>query len=136
MRGKQCVERAGSVATVTEMRGCLLLLLLLSVNAFAGHTETVCRAWQAAVFLVAVLMQALYDFALLCVTFVCRFGLGFNAVYHLTDLPSFVSGQHLVLFDPHAKYLPGGCIETIRLKFTDFCYTQPTNRNDRDVLFL
>eukprot|EP00878_Enallax_costatus_P018109 GHUV01019053.1.p1 GENE.GHUV01019053.1~~GHUV01019053.1.p1 ORF type:complete len:1075 (+),score=289.48 GHUV01019053.1:149-3226(+) len=36
-----------------------------------------------------------------------RFGLGFNAVYHLTDLPSFVSGQHLVLFDPHAKYLPG-----------------------------
>jgi hypothetical protein len=37
----------------------------------------------------------------------CRFGLGFNAVYHLTDLPSFVSGQHLVLFDPHAKYLPG-----------------------------
>jgi sacsin len=27
--------------------------------------------------------------------------------YHLTDLPSFVSGQHLVLFDPHARYLPG-----------------------------
>lgn len=36
-----------------------------------------------------------------------RFGLGFNAVYHLTDLPSFVSGSHLVVFDPHAKYLPG-----------------------------
>ena len=36
-----------------------------------------------------------------------RFGLGFNAVYHLTDLPSFVSGPHLVLFDPHAAYLPG-----------------------------
>jgi hypothetical protein len=27
--------------------------------------------------------------------------------YHLTDLPSFVSGQHLVLFDPHARFLPG-----------------------------
>jgi sacsin len=38
---------------------------------------------------------------------VLRFGLGFNAVYHLTDLPSFVSGPHLVLFDPHAAYLPG-----------------------------
>ena len=36
-----------------------------------------------------------------------RFGLGFNAVYHFTDLPSFVSGSHLVVFDPHAAYLPG-----------------------------
>ena len=38
-----------------------------------------------------------------------RFGLGFNAVYNLTDVPSFVSGNHLVVFDPHAKYL-GECI--------------------------
>ena len=30
-----------------------------------------------------------------------RFGLGFNAVYHFTDVPSFVSGDHLVFFDPH-----------------------------------
>ena len=36
-----------------------------------------------------------------------RFGLGFNAVYNLTDLPSFVSGDHVVLFDPHARHLPG-----------------------------
>ncbi|KAK9798935.1 hypothetical protein WJX73_003884 [Symbiochloris irregularis] len=35
-----------------------------------------------------------------------RFGLGFNANYHLTDLPSFVSGSHIVMFDPSAKYLP------------------------------
>lgn len=28
-------------------------------------------------------------------------------MYHLTDLPSFVSGDYLVMFDPHAKYLPG-----------------------------
>jgi sacsin len=27
-------------------------------------------------------------------------------VYHLTDLPSFVSGRALVMFDPQAKYLP------------------------------
>lgn len=36
-----------------------------------------------------------------------RFGLGFNAVYHFTDVPSFVSGDHVVMFDPHARYLPG-----------------------------
>lgn len=27
-------------------------------------------------------------------------------MYHLTDLPGFVSGQHMVMFDPHCKYLP------------------------------
>jgi sacsin len=36
-----------------------------------------------------------------------RFGLGFNSVYHLTDTPSFVSGEHLVVFDPHTSYMPG-----------------------------
>ena len=36
-----------------------------------------------------------------------RFGLGFNAVYHFTDVPSFVSGDHLVIFDPHTSFLPG-----------------------------
>ncbi|KAH7569811.1 hypothetical protein JRO89_XS05G0003000 [Xanthoceras sorbifolium] len=35
-----------------------------------------------------------------------RFGVGFNSVYHLTDLPSFVSGKHVVLFDPQGVYLP------------------------------
>ena len=36
-----------------------------------------------------------------------RFGLGFNAVYHFTDVPSFVSGEHVVFFDPHAEFVPG-----------------------------
>jgi len=36
-----------------------------------------------------------------------RFGIGFNAIYHLTDLPVFVSTSNLVLFDPQAKYVPG-----------------------------
>lgn len=27
-------------------------------------------------------------------------------VYHLTDVPSFVSGRHIVLFDPHCTFLP------------------------------
>lgn len=35
-----------------------------------------------------------------------RFGIGFNAVYHWTDLPSFVSGNHLVMLDPQARFLP------------------------------
>ncbi|KAH7692178.1 sacsin protein [Dioscorea alata] len=36
-----------------------------------------------------------------------RFGLGFNCVYHFTDIPGFVSGENIVIFDPHANYLPG-----------------------------
>ncbi|KAJ8747299.1 hypothetical protein K2173_011564 [Erythroxylum novogranatense] len=36
-----------------------------------------------------------------------RFGLGFNCVYHFTDLPMFVSGENIVMFDPHACNLPG-----------------------------
>lgn len=36
-----------------------------------------------------------------------RFGLGFNCVYHFTDIPGFVSGDNIVMFDPHACYLPG-----------------------------
>ena len=34
-----------------------------------------------------------------------RFGLGFNAVYHLTDVPSFMSGEHVVIFDPNVNHL-------------------------------
>ncbi|XP_041367004.1 sacsin-like [Gigantopelta aegis] len=34
-----------------------------------------------------------------------RFGLGFNAVYNLTDVPSFISGNNIVIFDPHESYL-------------------------------
>ena len=34
-----------------------------------------------------------------------RFGLGFNAVYNLTDVPMFISRQFIVIFDPHTTYL-------------------------------
>ena len=34
-----------------------------------------------------------------------RFGLGFNAVYHLTDVPSFISRKYLVVFDPNTHHL-------------------------------
>jgi sacsin len=50
-----------------------------------------------------------------------RFGLGFNAVYHFTDVPAFVSGDHLVYFDPHAAYLPGATPSHpgLKIKFAD-----------------
>ncbi|CAI2171668.1 19815_t:CDS:2, partial [Funneliformis geosporum] len=35
-----------------------------------------------------------------------RFGLGFNCAFHLTDIPSLVSGKYIVFIDPSAKYLP------------------------------
>ncbi|KAI8346951.1 hypothetical protein B0O80DRAFT_221440 [Mortierella sp. GBAus27b] len=35
-----------------------------------------------------------------------RHGLGFNSVYHFTDVPSIVSGSYLGFFDPHHQYLP------------------------------
>ena len=40
-----------------------------------------------------------------------QYGVGFNAVYHLTDVPSFMSkgeeiGDVLCVFDPHCTYVP------------------------------
>lgn len=35
-----------------------------------------------------------------------RFGIGFNSVYHMTDLPSFISTSYLVMLDPQARFLP------------------------------
>jgi hypothetical protein len=35
-----------------------------------------------------------------------RFGIGFNCAFHITDLPSFVSGKYIVFLDPNAKFLP------------------------------
>lgn len=36
----------------------------------------------------------------------CLFFNRFNSVYNYTDLPSFISGKYLVLFDPHVRFLP------------------------------
>jgi hypothetical protein len=48
-----------------------------------------------------------------------RFGLGFNSVYHLTDTPSIVSGESLVIFDPHTSFVPGATLSQpgLRLRF-------------------
>ena len=36
-----------------------------------------------------------------------QYGIGFNAVYHLTDCPSFISnGDTLCILDPHCRYAP------------------------------
>ena len=42
-----------------------------------------------------------------------RFGLGFNAVYNLTDVPMFVSKNFLAIFDPHTSFL-GKVIRNVR----------------------
>ena len=34
-----------------------------------------------------------------------RFGIGFCSIYHLTDVPSFISNNHFIVFDPHTSYL-------------------------------
>uniref|UniRef100_A0A4W2BNF2 Sacsin n=1 Tax=Bos indicus x Bos taurus TaxID=30522 RepID=A0A4W2BNF2_BOBOX len=37
-----------------------------------------------------------------------QYGVGFNSVYHITDCPSFISGNDILcIFDPHARYAPG-----------------------------
>ena len=35
-----------------------------------------------------------------------KFGVGFCSVYHITDVPSFVSGEWLYIFDPTLHHLP------------------------------
>ena len=50
-----------------------------------------------------------------------RFGLGFNAVYNLTDVPCFLSGTKLAMFDPQVKYLGKG-------KGLQLDFTKPINR--------
>ena len=50
-----------------------------------------------------------------------RFGLGFSSTYHLTDTPTFVSGSHLVVFDPHCCFAPGATLNQpgLRIKLND-----------------
>ena len=70
-----------------------------------------------------------------------QYGVGFNAVYHLTDVPTFRStgkeiGDVLCVFDPHCKYVPRASdakpgrmfkdIEKLKTKFPDVfpCYLE------------
>lgn len=49
-----------------------------------------------------------------------RFGLGFNSTYHITDTPTFVSGEHFVFFDPHCAFVPGATMNQpgMRIRYT------------------
>ena len=38
-----------------------------------------------------------------------QFGLGFNSVYNITDVPCFLSRNILAIFDPHMKYISNVC---------------------------
>uniref|UniRef100_A0A674K238 Sacsin/Nov domain-containing protein n=1 Tax=Terrapene triunguis TaxID=2587831 RepID=A0A674K238_9SAUR len=48
-----------------------------------------------------------------------KFGLGFNTVYHVTDVPSVLSGSSLLIFDPNVthlrKHIPNPACPGIRL---------------------
>lgn len=53
-----------------------------------------------------------------------QYGVGFNAVYHLTDVPSFLSrgrevetGEVLCVFDPHCNYVPGASVRNPGRKY-------------------
>jgi hypothetical protein len=35
-------------------------------------------------------------------------GVGFNSIYHITDSPSFITGDKYVILDPHEWYFDGG----------------------------
>ena len=81
-----------------------------------------------------------------------QYGVGFNAVYHLTDVPSFMSkgndiGDVLCAFDPHCKYVPGATIQepgimlqnitTLKSMFPDVfpCYLQDHFSTDNGTMF-
>ena len=55
------------------------------------------------------------------VTKIGKFGLGFNTVYNLTDVPCFFSRSTLAMFDPQRRYLGKGA--GLKLDFT-----KPINR--------
>ena len=81
-----------------------------------------------------------------------QYGVGFNAVYHLTDVPSFMSkgdeiGDVLCVFDPHCKYIPHASdtkpgrmfkgIEKLKTKFPDVfpCYLEDHFPIDNATMF-
>ena len=53
-----------------------------------------------------------------------QYGVGFNVVYHLTDVPSFLTcgeevGEALFAFDPHCRYVPEASFEEPGAMFKD-----------------
>ena len=53
-----------------------------------------------------------------------QYGVGFNCVYHLTDVPSFITKgpntpETLCIFDPHAKYVPDSTLQMPGRRYQD-----------------
>ena len=53
-----------------------------------------------------------------------QYGIGFNSVYHLTDVPSLLTsspelGEMLCVFDPHCSYVPGATPSEPGMRFDD-----------------
>ncbi|CAI2176510.1 389_t:CDS:10 [Funneliformis geosporum] len=48
-----------------------------------------------------------------------RFGIGFNSSFHVTDLPSIVSGKYIAFLDPNAKFLPAKKYRGTRFNFIE-----------------
>ena len=47
-----------------------------------------------------------------------QYGIGFNAVYHLTDCPSFISGGEIMcVLDPHCRYVYGATAERPGMRY-------------------
>ena len=62
-----------------------------------------------------------------------KFGVGFCSVYHITDVPSFISRDLLYIFDPTLEYLEGAVTNPMKpgkkLRFTDE-YVQYSSQMD------
>ncbi len=53
-----------------------------------------------------------------------RFGIGFNSVYHVTDIPSFISGSQLAFLDPHELiWNTRGCKFDMSNRVNDTCHS-------------
>ena len=62
-----------------------------------------------------------------------QYGIGFNAVYHLTDCPYFISNNEIIcVSDPHIAYVPGATEDKPGRLFPDV--DKKFRRNYQDVL--
>lgn len=83
-----CMSSIWAQHFIKELRGC------------CGVSQQMCYHIWSPVYWIVFLLKNGY----ISNCHFCR--VGFNSVYHLTDLPSFVSGKHVVIFDPQGCYLP------------------------------